>query len=123
MRERELKPRAHPRAYPWRMSLPMRERELKPALEQRWHKNRKVAPHAGARIETCQSKSGALPSMSLPMRERELKPQMQTVSLHGSWSLPMRERIREAGLPCPRADRYCRAAAGVAVSHQHRTEK
>ena len=30
--------------------------------------------------------------MSLPMRERELKPQMQTVSLHGSWSLPMRER-------------------------------
>ena len=38
-------------------------------------------------------------------------------------SLPMRERIREAGLPCPRADRYCRAAAGVAVSHQHRTEK
>ena len=61
--------------------------------------------------------------MSLPMRERELKPLVALLLSPLYRSLPMRERIREAGLPCPRADRYCRAAAGVAVSHQHRTEK
>jgi hypothetical protein len=57
------------------------------------------------------------------MRERELKPLVDLLLSPLYRSLPMRERIREAGLPCPRADRYCRAAAGVAVSHQHRTEK
>ena len=57
------------------------------------------------------------------MRERELKLDAGSGGDDGGTSLPMRERIREAGLPCPRADRYCRAAAGVAVSHQHRTEK
>ena len=57
------------------------------------------------------------------MRERELKLAFDDALRLPLASLPMRERIREAGLPCPRADRYCRAAAGVAVSHQHRTEK
>ena len=57
------------------------------------------------------------------MRERELKLLRNVRRFCHDRSLPMRERIREAGLPCPRADRYCRAAAGVAVSHQHRTEK
>ena len=79
----------------------MRERELKPP-------------------PSCQTRGRA---WSLPMRERELKPLVDLLLSPLYRSLPMRERIREAGLPCPRADRYCRAAAGVAVSHQHRTEK
>ena len=61
--------------------------------------------------------------VSLPMRERELKLPGTGLPRSADKSLPMRERVREAGLLCPRAVRYCRAAAGVAVSHQHRTEK
>ena len=104
-----------------------------------------VAPHAGARIETCCGipQSGLFSSLpmrerelklfrvwqsavsrqSLPMRERELKRARRHRQRHQCLSLPMRERVREAGLLCPRAVRYCRAVAGVTASRQHRTEK
>ena len=82
-------------------SLPMRERELKLLNEGRQ----------------------VILDVSLPMRERELKLPGTGLPRSADKSLPMRERVREAGLLCPRAVRYCRAAAGVAVSHQHRTEK
>ncbi len=101
MRERELKLLNEGRQVILDVSLPMRERELK--LE-----------YGG-----CYSAF----NMSLPMRERELKLPGTGLPRSADKSLPMRKRVREAGLLCPRAVRYCRAAAGVAVSHQHRTEK
>ena len=101
MRERELKHFA-PCAQVWATkSLPMRERELKPLVDLL------LSPLY----------------RSLPMRERELKLPGTGLPRSADKSLPMRKRVREAGLLCPRAVRYCRAAAGVAVSHQHRTEK
>ena len=101
MRERELKLGVRARRGRIVPSLPMRERELK------------LSAFVCRRMEIA----------SLPMRERELKRLIGCGFVFQAVSLPMRERVREAGLLCPRADRYCRAAAGVAVSHQHRTEK
>lgn len=74
-------------------------------------------------LKLAQDTNHPVAELSLPMRERELKLLLGEQVNRTLWSLPMRERVREAGLLCPRAVRYCRAAAGVAVSHQHRTEK
>ena len=55
----------------------MRERELKQQHPRERGKTAKVAPHAGARIETITYKLFACQRWSLPMRERELKQDIQ----------------------------------------------
>ena len=52
MRERELKRRLRQRLRAYQKSLPMRERELKPTTAMHGLEETRVAPHAGARIET-----------------------------------------------------------------------
>ncbi len=58
MRERELKPAVVVLVAVVPASLPMRERELKPFVHLPIKQGRRVAPHAGARIETIYSLSG-----------------------------------------------------------------
>ena len=52
----------------------------------------KVAPHAGARIETFSSLAISGFAPSLPMRERELKLDRKAALVEVNRSLPMRER-------------------------------
>ena len=52
----------------------------------------RVAPHAGAWIETCTLAHKRLPGRSLPTRERGLKPPRVAPRLPHQQSLPTRER-------------------------------
>ena len=73
-------------------SLPMRERELKlQGTVEKWRAGR-VAPHAGARIETFCTGTFDMSAPSLPMRERELKLGGGRTAPGVEESLPMRER-------------------------------
>ena len=82
-----------------------------------------VAPHAGARIETTPCYSTTRSTCVAPHAGARIETAISQNALRRRRSLPMRERVREAGLLCPRAVRYCRAVAGVTASRQHRTEK
>ena len=73
------------------MSLPTRERELKQRA-QRPRGGARVAPHAGARIETFSAGLRLRPSGSLPTRERELKHAAPPSVRARDTSLPTRER-------------------------------
>ena len=92
MRERELKPSSLPLEHRPRQSLPMRERELKPYYYPAVKGSDAVAPHAGARIETCCGIPQSGLFSSLPMRERELKHFAPCAQVWATKSLPMRER-------------------------------
>ena len=99
MRERELKPRAARRRHTAGQSLPMRERELKHRLRESLTAADRVAPHAGARIETSLPLSPPGLPLSLPMRERELKHGFCAALQLPIRSLPMREReLKHHGL-------------------------
>ena len=73
MRERGLKQRCTMERGKAPLSLPMRERGLKPADKILELREKNVAPHAGAWIETNESPVQEVTEGSLPMRERGLK--------------------------------------------------
>ena len=75
MRERGLKQKIVHNRNAVALSLPMRERGLKPTLRARRRDRPKVAPHAGAWIETLSWHRPSFIATSLPMRERGLKQQ------------------------------------------------
>ena len=98
-RERELKRRRRSRRGVPARSLPTRERELKPPGLRCGFDHGAVAPHAGARIETCLPGCCEPSRRSLPTRERELKHNMLEQQLSNHGSLPTREReLKQAGL-------------------------
>ena len=74
------------------MSLPTRERGLKPQIHNRDIYGIRVAPYAGAWIETEPSGESYLPDQSLPTRERGLKHATKILFVLLLRSLPTRER-------------------------------
>ena len=90
-RERELKRARQLQRDGEHESLPTRERELKQRA-QRPRGGARVAPHAGARIETFSAGLRLRPSGSLPTRERELKHAAPPSVRARDTSLPTRER-------------------------------
>ena len=73
MRERVLKLSSVWESVKSGVSLPMRERVLKLYKHDTYQAIYRVAPHAGACVETVGFANGVFSGASLPMRERVLK--------------------------------------------------
>ena len=73
-------------------SLPVRERGLKQNHGYTVVADLKVAPRAGAWIETVCRCEDPIPLLSLPVRERGLKQEAQQMAQQVTGSLPVRER-------------------------------
>ena len=73
-------------------SLPSRERGLKHCRRAEALQGNKVAPFAGAWIETCPGPQACLQGLSLPSRERGLKRGLPLYLRNPFPSLPSRER-------------------------------
>ena len=92
----------------------MRERELKPGSGAGASLAARVAPHAGARIETPDWHLAHCFAWSLPMRERELKLAAYPQGARGWLSLPMRERELKLHLRIMRGNAVRRSPCGSA---------
>mgnify|MGYP000938990369 CR=1 FL=1 len=94
------------------MSLPTRERELKRGRRRWCWPCLRVAPHAGARIETLAVNAADGRRVSLPTRERELKHRQQAINDVVHPSLPTRERELKHRIIAEKAGKVRRSPRG-----------